>query len=84
METFTFEIMGKLLAGSLKTASVDETCWHDSNAGGGTTDGKFINWLTISDNARSVVEDVQRIRSKPMIPYHRAPTVFWRISALAW
>lgn len=57
-----------LLSGSLKTSSVDESGWHDSNVGGGTTDGKYINWLTISDNAKSVVEDVQRIRSNSMVP----------------
>ena len=68
METFNSEIMGNLLAGSLKTASIDETGWHDSNAGGGTTDGKFIKWLTFTDNARSVVEDVERIRNSSMVP----------------
>jgi carbonic anhydrase len=68
METFTNEIMGDLLAGSLQTASVDAGGWHDSNAGGGTSDGKYINWLTISDNAKSVVEDVQRIRYSSMVP----------------
>ena len=68
METFTSDIMGNLLAGSLKTASIDASGWHDSNAGGGTHDGKYINWLTISDNARSVVEDVQRIRNNSMVP----------------
>lgn len=68
METFTNEIMVDLLSGSLQTASIDETGWHDSNAGGGTTNGKYINWLTISDNAKSVVEDVQRIRGNPMVP----------------
>ena len=68
MLTFTNEIMGDLLSGSLKTASVDATGWHDSNAGGGTTDGKYINWLTISDNAKSVVEDVKRIKSNSMVP----------------
>ena len=68
MLTFTTEIMGDLLSGSLKTASVDETGWHDSNAGGGTSDGNYINWLTISDNAKSVVEDVERIRSNAMVP----------------
>lgn len=68
MLTFTNEIMGDLLSGSLKTASVDETGWHDSNAGGGTNDGKYINWLTISDNAKSVVEDVERIRNNSMVP----------------
>jgi len=68
METFTSETMGELLAGSLKTARVDENGWHDSNAGGGTSDGKYINWLAFSDNARSVVEDVERIRNNSMVP----------------
>ena len=68
MLTFNNEIMSELLSGSLKTASVDATGWHDSNAGGGTTDGKYINWLTISDNAKSVVQDVERIRNNSMVP----------------
>lgn len=68
MLTFTNEIMSNLLSGSLKTASVDTSGWHDSNAGGGTTDGKYINWLTISDNAKSVLEDVERIRNNSMVP----------------
>ena len=68
MELFTSEIMGDLLSGSLKTASVDSSGWHDSNAGGGTNDGKFISWLTFKDNVKSVVEDVQRIRSNSMVP----------------
>ncbi len=68
METFNNEIMGELLSGSLKTSSVDASGWHDSNAGGGTCDGKFINWLTISDQGKSVLEDVQRIRNNSMVP----------------
>ncbi len=68
METFNNEIMGDLLSGSLKTASADESGWHDSNAGGGTTDGEFIEWLTISDQSKSVLADVQRIRSNTMVP----------------
>ena len=68
METFNNEIMGDLLSGSLKTASVDESGWHDSNAGGGTTDGKFIEWLTIGDQGKSVLADVQRIRNSSMVP----------------
>ncbi|MFQ3192220.1 MAG: carbonic anhydrase [Paraglaciecola sp.] len=68
METFTTEVMGELLSGSLETSSVDAVGWHDSNAGGGTTDGKYINWLTISDQEKSVLEDVQRIRSNSMVP----------------
>jgi carbonic anhydrase len=68
MEAFNNEIMGNLLSASLKTASVDEAGWHDSNVGGGTTDGKFIEWLTISDQSKSVLADVQRIRSNSMVP----------------
>ena len=68
METFNNQIMGNLLSSSLKTASVDASGWHDSGDGPGSTDGKFIEWLTISDNAQSVVEDVQRIRNNSMVP----------------
>ena len=68
MESFTSEIMGNLLAGSLKTSTVDEHGWHDSKEGYGTNEGKYVNWLTIKDNAKSVVEDVKRIRNNPMVP----------------
>jgi carbonic anhydrase len=68
METFTNDIMSDLLASSLKTASVDATGWHDCCEGGGSTEGKYINWLTISDLAQSVVEDVQRIKNHPLVP----------------
>lgn len=68
MQLFDNEIMGNLLSGSLKTASADATGWHDSNAGGGTHDGKYINWLPFKDNAKSVVEDVHRIRNNSMVP----------------
>jgi len=68
METFNNEIMGELLSGSLKTASVDASGWHDCCEGNGTTDGKFIEWLTISDQAKSVLSDVQRIKNNSMVP----------------
>ena len=68
METFDNETMGDLLSRSLKSASIDASGWHDSNAGGGTTDGKFVEWLTISDQAKSVLSDVKRIRNNSMVP----------------
>ena len=68
METFNNEIIGNLLESSLKTSSVDASGWHDSGDGPGTTDGKFIQWLTINDQAQSVTEDVKRIRSSSMVP----------------
>ncbi len=68
MKTFNNEIMGNLLLASLKTASVDASAWHDCCEGGGTTDGKFIEWLTISDQVKSVLADVERIRKNSMMP----------------
>ena len=68
METFTNEVMRGLLASSLKTASIDSSGWHDSGEGPGSTEGNYIDWLTISDNAKSVIEDVARIRNHPLVP----------------
>ena len=67
MELFTDEVMGGLLESSLETASIDEHGWHDHGAGPGSIHGRFVKWLTISDLAKSVVEDVQRIRSHPLV-----------------
>jgi len=68
METFTDEIMRGLLANSLETAAIDEKGWRDTGVGPGSTEGDFIDWLTIEDNAKSVVADVQRIRFHPLVP----------------
>jgi carbonic anhydrase len=67
MELFTDDIMRNLLASSLHMAIVDEKGWHDSGKGPGSTEGKYINWMTFSDNAKSVVEDVTRIRCHPLV-----------------
>lgn len=37
-------------------------------AGPGSAEGRHVNGLTIADNARSVVEDVRRIRAHPLVP----------------
>ena len=68
METFNNDIMADLLNSSLETASVDASGWHDTGAGPGSAEGRFINWLTIADNAASVVEDVKRIKAHPLVP----------------
>lgn len=68
METFSDEVMRGLLKQSLKTASVDESGWHDSGEGSGSEEGDFIDWLTIDDQTKSVREDVARIRSHPLVP----------------
>lgn len=67
METFSNETMGDLLASSLKTASIDDSGWHDSGEGRGTMEGRFIEWLTIKDRNQAVVDDVNRIKSNPMV-----------------
>ena len=68
METFNNEVMGNLLACSLKTSTVDTSGWHDKGDGPGTMEGKFIQWLTIENQPQSVTEDVKRIRSSSMVP----------------
>jgi len=69
MELFTGADMERLLASSLKPASLGAGGWQDSGEGPGSPDGAFVNWLTFRDNARSVVEDVTRIRRHPLVPH---------------
>ncbi|NEV60824.1 beta-class carbonic anhydrase [Thiorhodococcus minor] len=68
METFTNDIMAGLLKDSLATATIDGSGWHNTDEGPGSPEGRYINWLTISDNAASVVEDVKRIKAHPLVP----------------
>jgi carbonic anhydrase len=68
MELFTDEIIRGLLAKSLSTATIDANGWHDHNPGPGSHQGDFIDWLTIRDQAESVVTDVERIRRHPLVP----------------
>lgn len=68
METFSDEIMRGLLAQSLDTATIDENGWRDTGAGPGSTEGDYVDWLTIADNAKSVIADVRRIRNHPLVP----------------
>lgn len=68
MATFTDEVMRNLLASSLQTAALGASGWQDSGEGPGSTEGSYIDWLTISDSTQSVVEDVTRIRNHPLVP----------------
>lgn len=68
MLTFTDEIIRGLLASSLKTASFDGKSWKDTGPGPGSTEGEFVDWLTIRDQNQSVVADVRRIRNHPLVP----------------
>jgi hypothetical protein len=42
--------------------------FRDVGKGPGSTEGEFIDWLTMKDNAAGVVADVRRIRNHPLIP----------------
>jgi carbonic anhydrase len=68
METFTDEVMRSLLRKSLDTAELGLDGWHDGGSGPGSSEGEFIDWLTIGNQAESVMNDVRRIRSHPLVP----------------
>jgi len=68
MELFTDEIMRDLLASSLKTATFDGKVWRDTGPGPGSTEGQFVDWLTIKEQSKSVTADVKRIRNHPLVP----------------
>jgi len=68
MQLFTDEVMAGLLDKSLDTATIDAQGWHDHGRGPGSVHGHFIKWHTISNLEQSVVEDVARIRSHPLVP----------------
>ena len=68
METFTDEVMRGLLRNSLRTASIQGGKWVDPGNNEGRPDGDFIDWLTISNLEKSVVDDVRHIRNHPLVP----------------
>src|SRR5579864_5280476 len=58
MEFFTNEVMRALLAHSLETAALTDKGFRDVGSGPGSTEAKYVDWLTISNREQSVVEDV--------------------------
>jgi carbonic anhydrase len=68
METFSDEVMRRLLASSLRTSNFNGQEWTDSGLGSGSPEAEFIDWLTIRDRQQSVVDDVRRIRNHPLVP----------------
>jgi carbonic anhydrase len=68
MEFFTNEVMRGLLASSLETAELTPNGFRDVGHGPGSTAGEYIEWLTIRDQAPAVIDDVERIRTHPLVP----------------
>jgi carbonic anhydrase len=68
MEYFTDTQMRELLSSSLETAELGADGFRDVGRGPGSSEAKFIDWLTIDDAAQSVVDDVTRVRHHPLVP----------------
>jgi carbonic anhydrase len=68
MEFFTDETMRSLLASSLETAELGPGGFRDVGNGPGSSEGGYIDFLTIADREGSVVDDVARIRNHPLVP----------------
>jgi carbonic anhydrase len=68
MEFFTDEVMRGLLKSSLETAVLDASGFRDVGLGPGSSEGDYIDWLTIKNQEESVVDDVRRIRNHPLVP----------------
>lgn len=68
METFSDNIMRRLLSSSLQTATYDGYQWQDPGIGPGSSEGEYIDWMTITRQHDSVVADVRRLRDHPLVP----------------
>lgn len=68
MEYFTDDVIRNLFSKSLATASVDADGWKNVTEEGGSEEAKHISFLTISNQAQSIVEDVKRIKAHPLVP----------------
>ncbi len=68
MEFFTSELMADLLHSSLETAALTDEGFKDVGTGPGSSEGAYINFLTIKNQEDSVREDVARIANHPLVP----------------
>jgi carbonic anhydrase len=68
MEFFDDETISGLLESSLETANLTERGFEEIGKGPGSSAGRYIRWLTIADQAKSVLDDVLRVREHPLVP----------------
>jgi len=68
MQFFSNDVIRGLLASSLETAQLTPEGFRDVGHGPGSRAAEYIEWLTISDQAQAVIDDVERIRNHPLIP----------------
>jgi carbonic anhydrase len=68
MAFFSNDVMRGLLASSLETAELTPDGFRDIGCGPGSVAGEYIEWLTIRDQKQAVIDDVERVRTYPLIP----------------
>ncbi|MGQ9916305.1 MAG: beta-class carbonic anhydrase [Bryobacteraceae bacterium] len=69
MQFFTDDVMRRLLAESIGPAGLVDGQWKNLDTSlPGSSEGDYIDWLTIGDLAQSVRDDVARIRRHPLVP----------------
>jgi carbonic anhydrase len=68
MEFFTDDVMRSLLSHSLETAALGDGGFYDVGQGPGSDEARYVNWLTIDDQQKSVLADVRRIRANTLVP----------------
>lgn len=67
MEYFKDDELAELLVGDLETAELTPDGFRNVGTGDGSAEARYLRWLSIRDQAESIVEDVQRIRSHPLV-----------------
>lgn len=68
MELFDSATIATLLESSRATATFDGQTWTNVGEEGGSPEGWHVAWLSFTDLARSVRDDVARIRNHPLTP----------------
>jgi carbonic anhydrase len=68
MQTLSEEKIQAVHKISLETARLGSDGLNDVGDGPGSHESGFIDWLEIHDPAKSVIVDVERIRSHPLVP----------------
>jgi carbonic anhydrase len=72
MAFFSNDVMRGLLTSSLETAELTLNGFRDVGRGPGRGPGssasEYIEWLTILDQKQAVTDDVERVRTHPLIP----------------
>src|ERR1700722_7850299 len=68
MQFFTNEVIRGLLSSSLETAELTPQGFRAVGQGPGSNAAEYIEWLTIRDQAQAVIDDVERIRTHPLVP----------------